>query len=68
MIWSILTIELLEDTLDGAGATAAGHCDVEFVVVFGHVCCWNVRVDRRLITLDVVGEGTSVGLRGGDVV
>jgi len=31
-----LTIELLEHALDGAGAAAAGHGDVELVVVFGH--------------------------------
>ena len=28
-----LTIQLLEDTLDSAGAACAGHGDVEFVVV-----------------------------------
>ena len=31
-----LTIELLEHALHGAGAAAAGHGDVELVVVFGH--------------------------------
>ena len=30
------TIELLEHALHGAGAAAAGHGDVELVVVFGH--------------------------------
>ena len=40
-----LTIQLLEDTLDGAAAAAAGHGDVEFVVVFGHGSrrCWACR-------------------------
>lgn len=28
------TVKFLEDTLNGAGATAAAHLDVEFVVVF----------------------------------
>lgn len=31
-----ITVEFLEDSLHGAGAAAAGHCDIEFVVVFGH--------------------------------
>jgi hypothetical protein len=31
-----LTIELLQHALHGAGAAAAGHGDVELVVVFGH--------------------------------
>ena len=31
-----LTIELLQHALHGAGAAAAGHGDVEFVVVLGH--------------------------------
>jgi hypothetical protein len=31
-----LTIELLQHALNGAGAAAAGHGDVELVVVFGH--------------------------------
>lgn len=30
------TIKFLEDTLNGAGAAAAAHLDVEFVVVFRH--------------------------------
>lgn len=36
-----LTIELLQHALHGAGAAAAGHGDVELVVVFGHFagCC-----------------------------
>ena len=29
------TFCLLEDAVNGAGAAAAGHCDVEFVVVLG---------------------------------
>lgn len=35
----VLTVELLEDTVDGAGAAAAGHGDVELVGVrhFGYV-------------------------------
>lgn len=34
----MLTVELLEDTVDGAGATAAAHGHVEFVVVcFRHL-------------------------------
>ena len=43
-----LTIELLEHALHGAGAAAAGHGDVELVVVFGHfelcllVCWWGL--------------------------
>jgi hypothetical protein len=32
--WGKDTIKFLEDTLDGARAAAAGHLDVEFVVVF----------------------------------
>ena len=39
-----LTIEFLEHALHGAGAAAAGHCDVKLVVVFRHVgesaCIW----------------------------
>jgi len=35
-----LTIELLEHALHGAGAAAAGHGDVELVVVFGHFEMW----------------------------
>lgn len=35
-----LTIELLQDTLHGAGAAAAGHGDVELVVVLGHFGEW----------------------------
>jgi hypothetical protein len=34
-----LTVHLLEDTLDGAGAAAACHGYIELVVVFGHVGC-----------------------------
>ena len=35
-----LTIELLEHALHGAGAAAAGHGDVELVVVLGHFGGW----------------------------
>ena len=35
-----LTLELLEHALDGAGAAAAGHGDVELVVVLGHFGDW----------------------------
>jgi len=35
-----LTLELLEHALDGAGAAAAGHGDVELVVVLGHFGGW----------------------------
>ncbi len=34
---SELTIQLLEHTLYGARAAAAGHSDVEFIVVFRHL-------------------------------
>lgn len=34
-----LTVHLLEHALNGAGAAAAGHGDVELVVVVGHVVC-----------------------------
>jgi hypothetical protein len=34
--WDALTIEFLEDALDGTGAAAAGHLDVELVVMFRH--------------------------------
>lgn len=34
-----LTVHLLEHALDGAGAAAAGHGDVEFVGVLGGHCC-----------------------------
>jgi hypothetical protein len=39
-----LTIELLKHALNGAGATAAAHSDVELVVVFGHcvVCMCDI--------------------------
>ena len=33
-----LTIEFLEHALDGAGTAAAGHGDVELVVMFRHGC------------------------------
>jgi hypothetical protein len=39
-----LTIEFLEDALDGTGAAAAGHLDVELVVMFRH--CWGVGYKR----------------------
>lgn len=46
-----LTLELLEHTLHGARAAAAGHGDVELVVVFGHCECdvmlLEVRLGRR---------------------
>lgn len=32
----MLTLKLLQHALDGAGAAAAGHGDVELVVVLGH--------------------------------
>lgn len=32
-----LTVEFLQDTLHGAGAAAAAHADVEFVVVARHI-------------------------------
>jgi hypothetical protein len=35
-----LTLELLQHALHGAGAAAAGHGDVEFVVVLGHFGGW----------------------------
>lgn len=35
-----LTVKLLEDSLDGAGAAAAGHGDVEFVDVLCHPLRW----------------------------
>lgn len=34
------TFEFVEDASHGTRAAAAGHCDVEFVVVFGHLVCW----------------------------
>lgn len=33
---SEFTVEFLEDTLNGAGAAAAAHANVEFVLMFGH--------------------------------
>jgi hypothetical protein len=41
-IWKAvrLTIELLQHALHGAGAAAAGHGDVELVVVLGHFEWW----------------------------
>lgn len=33
----VLTLELLEHAVNGTGAAAAAHGDVEFVVVFRHV-------------------------------
>jgi hypothetical protein len=45
-----LTVELLEDSVDGAGAAAAGHADVELVgVLVGHfVWWWDREVGGRL--------------------
>lgn len=34
-----LTVKLFEDPLDGAGAAATGHGDVEVVSVVRHVAC-----------------------------
>jgi hypothetical protein len=39
---SKLTVELLEDTVHGAGAAAAGHAHVECVCVVGHLGGWCV--------------------------
>lgn len=41
VVGECVTFSLLENALDGAGAAATGHCDVEFVGVCGHgVCCF----------------------------
>jgi hypothetical protein len=34
----IHTFQTLQDSLDGAGATAAGHGHIELVLVVGHGC------------------------------
>jgi hypothetical protein len=61
-----LTFSLLEDTLDGAGAAAAGHCDVELVVVFCHFCilllAWTVLLrGGRLYRGLMLGPGVCGG-------
>lgn len=42
-----LTIEFLENALHGAGAAAAGHLDVELVVMFRHGGCRGLKRERR---------------------
>ena len=63
-----LTIELLEHTLNGAGAATAAHGDVELVVVFGHgvgcVCCVRVQVQVQVSKCECKLEDC-VGRRSG---
>jgi hypothetical protein len=66
--WARLTFELLEHALDGAGAAAAGHGNVELVCV-GHregwgcgcrnaaLCWWKMLRFERVAGLYVAKEG-----------
>lgn len=48
-----LTIQLLQDTVDGAGAAAAAHADVELVGVLSHCVGFGSGVWKEVERLEI---------------
>ena len=54
------TIELLEHTLDRAGAAAAGHGDVELVVVLCHIVVCTLYTSSTVVSMTEVSRTESL--------